>query len=217
MMKAWVILRWECKKVTWSRLFLRGCRRDFMVQGKIGCAFLDVSWLEVAVLMDKNEAWGSSLCFWVWHLPEGQGWLYEAWRDAATTKYSRIAVGWYKHGLPYGLTNDSSQVWFDLGDHRSTLQICPLYTRQHQLQSSKVCGNLHSSRVMLARSSEDNNLRLRFTVCRSLLRATAHVPRDSLNPRFNLSSVDWWPNWLSQLNPWRYAKSLCFGTSRKLG
>jgi hypothetical protein len=29
-------------------------------------------------LVDKNEAWGSSLCFWVRYLPKGQDWLYEA-------------------------------------------------------------------------------------------------------------------------------------------
>jgi hypothetical protein len=31
-----------------------------------------------------------------------------------------------------------------LGDHGPTLQICPLHTCQHQLQSSKVCRDLHS-------------------------------------------------------------------------
>jgi hypothetical protein len=79
-------------------------------------------------MVDKNEVWGSSLCFWVWYLPKGQGWLYEAWRASATTKYSRMKVGRYKHGFLYGFTNDNPQVWFDLGDHRSTLQIYQLHT-----------------------------------------------------------------------------------------
>jgi hypothetical protein len=52
----------------------------------------------------------------------------------------------------------------------------------------------HNSRVMLARSSEDNNLRSSIAVCRSLLGATTRVPQDSLNPQFGLSSTDGWPN-----------------------
>jgi hypothetical protein len=36
--------------------------------------------------------------------------------------------------------------------------------------------------VMLARSFEDDNLRSRFAVCRSLLGATSCVHRDSLDP-----------------------------------
>jgi hypothetical protein len=79
-------------------------------------------------------------------------------------------------------------------DRGSTLQICPLHTHQHQLQSSEVCGDLHSLCVMLTQSSEDDNLRPRFIVCHSLLGATAHVPRDSLDPQFDLSPIEGWPN-----------------------
>jgi hypothetical protein len=75
----------------------------------------------------------------------------------------------------------------------------------------------HHSCSMLARSSEVDNLQPRFTVCRSLLGATARVPRNSLDPQFGLSLADGWPNRVSQPNTGRYAKSLCFGTTRKLG
>jgi hypothetical protein len=47
---------------------------------------------------------------------------------------------------------------------------------------------------MLARSSEDNNFRPRFIVFRSLLGATAHVPRNSPDPQFGLSPADGWQN-----------------------
>jgi hypothetical protein len=47
---------------------------------------------------------------------------------------------------------------------------------------------------MLAQSSKTNNLQPGFTVCRSLLGATAHVPQDSLDPQFGLSPADGWPN-----------------------
>jgi hypothetical protein len=83
---------------------------------------------------------------------------------------------------------------FDLGHRGLTLQICPLHTRQHQLQGSKVYRDLHSSCVMLARSSKDDNLQPRFVVCRSLLGATAHVHQNSLDPQFALSLADGWPN-----------------------
>jgi hypothetical protein len=153
----------------------------------------------------------------VWHLLEGQGWLYEAWGSIATTMYSRVEVGWYKLGLHCGFASDGPQVWFNLGDRRPTLQIHPLHIGSHQLQCLEVCRDLHRSRAMLALSSKDDNLRPRFTVCRSLLGATAHIPRNSPYPQFGLSPKDWWPNWASQPNTGRYAKSLCFGTTRKLG
>jgi hypothetical protein len=47
---------------------------------------------------------------------------------------------------------------------------------------------------MLTRDSEDNNLQLRFVVCRSLLGAIARVPQDSLDPQFGLTPIDGWPN-----------------------
>jgi hypothetical protein len=47
---------------------------------------------------------------------------------------------------------------------------------------------------MLTRCSKDDNLRPRFVACRSLLGATACVPRDSLDPQFGLSATDGWPN-----------------------
>jgi hypothetical protein len=47
---------------------------------------------------------------------------------------------------------------------------------------------------MLAWSSEDDNLRPRFIVCRSLLGATARVPQNSSDPQFSLSPTDGWPN-----------------------
>jgi hypothetical protein len=116
-----------------------------------------------------------------------------------------MEVGWYKDGLDCGFTNDNLQVWFNMGDYRSTLQICPLHTCEHQLQSAKVCGNLHSSRVMLAQSSENNNLWPGFVVCRSLLGATTRVSRDSLVPQFGLSPTYVWQNWARRPNAWRYA------------
>jgi hypothetical protein len=70
---------------------------------------------------------------------------------------------------------------------------------------------------MLTQSSKDDNLRPRFTVCRSLLGATARVPRDLPDPQFSLSPTDRWPNRASQPNTQGYAKSMCSGTSRELG
>jgi hypothetical protein len=46
---------------------------------------------------------------------------------------------------------------------------------------------------MLTQGAEDDNLQLRFAVCRSIFGATARVPRDSLDPHFSLSSTDTWP------------------------
>jgi hypothetical protein len=153
----------------------------------------------------------------MWYLLEGQCRLYEAGRAIATAEYFRLEVGRYKHELHRGLTNDSPQVWFNLGDRGSTLQICTLHTYQHQLQGLEVCRDLHSSCVMLTQSSKDDNFWSRFTVCRSLLGATTRVPRDSLDPQFGLSPSDGWLNWASQPNSWRYAESMCSRTSRKLG
>jgi hypothetical protein len=70
---------------------------------------------------------------------------------------------------------------------------------------------------MLARSSEDDNLRPRFTVCRSLLGATECVPRDSPDPQFGLPPTDRWPNRASQPDLGRHTESLCHGVPRKLG
>jgi hypothetical protein len=114
-------------------------------------------------------------------LLEGQGRVHEAWRATATAKYSRMKVERYKHGLHSGLTNDGPQVRFDLGNHASTFQICPLHTRQHPLQCLKICGDIYSSHVMLAWSSEDDHLRPRFAICHTFLGATAHVPLDSFD------------------------------------
>jgi hypothetical protein len=49
------------------------------------------------------------------------------------------------------------------------------FTRQHQLQGSKVCRDPHSSRVMFTRSSKDDNIRPRLAICHSLLGATTRV------------------------------------------
>jgi hypothetical protein len=103
-------------------------------------------------------------------------------KPVTTTKYCRMEVGGYKHGLHCGFTYDGPQVEFNLGDRRSTLQISSFHTRSHQLQCSKVCKDLYRSCAMLARSSEDNNLRSRNAVCRSLLGTTARVPRNSPDP-----------------------------------
>jgi hypothetical protein len=142
----------------------------------------DVSWPKTTVLVNNNEVRGSLLYFRMWYLPEGQGRLCVAWRAITTSKYSRLEMGWYKHGLHYGLTIDGPQVWFNLCNCRSTLQICPLHTHPHQLWCLKVCRDLHSLCVMPTRSSKDNNLWLRFTVYRSLLGATTRAPQDSLDP-----------------------------------
>jgi hypothetical protein len=66
---------------------------------------------------------------------------------------------------------------------------------------------------MSARSSKDDYLQLRVAVCRSLLGATAHVPRDSLDSQFSLSPTDRLPNRESKSNYGRYDKGLCDGTS----
>jgi hypothetical protein len=70
---------------------------------------------------------------------------------------------------------------------------------------------------MLARSSEDDHLRSGVAVCRSLLGATAHVPWDSFDPQFCLSSIDGQSNRAGEPNPLGYVKDLCDGVSRELG
>jgi hypothetical protein len=47
---------------------------------------------------------------------------------------------------------------------------------------------------MLTQSSKDDNLRLRFAVCRSLLGVTTRVLQNSPDPQFGLSPADRWPN-----------------------
>jgi hypothetical protein len=64
---------------------------------------------------------------------------------------------------------------------------------------------------------EHDNLRSRFTVCRSLLGATPRVPRNSLDPQFGLPPIDGWPNGASQLDLRRHVESLCHGVPGKLG
>jgi hypothetical protein len=71
---------------------------------------------------------------------------------------------------------------------------CSLHTCEYQLQRLEVCRNLHCSCAMLARSSKDDHFRSRVAVCRSLLEATARVPRDTLDSQFGLSPADGWPN-----------------------
>jgi hypothetical protein len=51
---------------------------------------------------------------------------------------------------------------------------------------------------VLSRTSEDDNLRLRFIIYHSLLGATARVPQDSFDPQFGLSFADRWSNGASQ-------------------
>jgi hypothetical protein len=67
---------------------------------------------------------------------------------------------------------------------------------------------------MSAWRSEDDRFYSRVVVCRSLLGATARVPRDSLDSQFGLSPADGWPNRVSQSNSRRYFHSLCDGASR---
>jgi hypothetical protein len=62
---------------------------------------------------------------------------------------------------------------------------------------------------MLAQSFEDDNLRSRFVIGRSLLGATACIPQDSLDPQFGLPPTDGWPNGASQPDLGRHAESLC--------
>jgi hypothetical protein len=83
---------------------------------------------------------------------------------------------------------------FIVGLPTTTRKFDSIWVIVDRLQGSKVCGGLHSSRVMFTRSSEDDNLRLRFVVCHSLLGATTRVPQNSLDPQFGLSPTDGWPN-----------------------
>jgi hypothetical protein len=100
------------------------------------------------------------------------------------------------------------QVWLDLGSRWPTYQICSLHTRSYQVPSLEVCWDLHCSRVMLARGSEDDHFLSRVIVCHSLLGATACTPRESLNSQFSLSPADGGPNCENQPNSRRYAQSL---------
>jgi hypothetical protein len=61
------------------------------------------------------------------------------WGIVTTIEYSRLEVGWHKHGFHYGFAFDCPQVCFDLGDREPTHEIFSLHTRQHQLQGSEVC------------------------------------------------------------------------------
>jgi hypothetical protein len=88
----------------------------------------DVSWFEATILVDKDEAWGSSLCVRMWYLSEGKGWVHETWGIVAIIEDSGLEVGWHTHGFHCGFTFDCPQVWFNLGDHRSTHKICSLHT-----------------------------------------------------------------------------------------
>jgi hypothetical protein len=118
--KNWLCLRKKSwRRKSWTKPIRRGTP---FILGALRCI---MTWV------DKNEAWGSSLCFWMWHLLEGQGWLYEAWRADATTKHSKMEVGQYMHGLHCRPTFDGPQILFNLGDRGLTLQICPLYTHSH--------------------------------------------------------------------------------------
>jgi hypothetical protein len=83
---------------------------------------------------------------------------------------------------------------FIVGLPTTTRKFDSIWVIVDRLQGSKVCGGLHNSRVMFTRSSEDDNLRLRFVVCHSLLGATTRVPQNSLDPQFGLSPTDGWPN-----------------------
>jgi hypothetical protein len=53
---------------------------------------------------------------------------------------------------------------------------------------------------MLAQSFEDDIFLSRVTVHRSLLEATMHVPRDSFDPQFGLSSIEGRPNYVTEPN-----------------
>jgi hypothetical protein len=69
-----------------------------------------------------------------------------------------------------------------------------LYTCQHHLHGSEVCGNLHCPSAMLARGSEDNHLQSRVVVCRLHLGVTTRAPWDSFDSQFGLSSIERWQN-----------------------
>jgi hypothetical protein len=49
------------------------------------------------------------------------------------------------------------------------------------------------------------------------LGATTHVPKDSFDPQFNLSSEDGQLNLMSKPNPGGYVKGLCDGIFRQFG
>jgi hypothetical protein len=89
-------------------------------------------------------------------------------------------------GLPM-TTCKFDSIWVIIDRLSKSAHFIPVNTN-YKVQ--KYAQNLHSSRVMLAWSSEDNNLRPRFVVCCSLLRATTHVPWDSLNSQFSLSPAE---------------------------
>jgi hypothetical protein len=101
--------------------------------------YKDVSWFEAPILVDKDETRDSLLPARVWYLLKGKGWLHKTGMVVATIEYSGLEVGWHNHGFHCGFTFDCPQVWFDLGDHRSTQQIRSLHTHQYHLQGSDVC------------------------------------------------------------------------------
>jgi hypothetical protein len=65
--------------------------------------------------------------------------------------------------------------------------------------------------------SEDDHLRLRVAVCRSLLRTTARIPGDSYDSQFGLPSANRWPNYTSKADLEGSVTILHNGTPRELG
>jgi hypothetical protein len=57
-----------------------------------------------------------------------------------------------------------------------------------------IVDRLSKSAHFIPVNTKYDNLRPRFTVCYSLLGATACVPRNPFDPQFSLSPIDGWPN-----------------------
>jgi hypothetical protein len=80
-------------------------------------------------------------------------------------------------GLPL-MARKFALIWVIMDRLSKSTHFIPI----HNNYNVKKYAGIHSLRVMLTRSSKDDNLRPRFVVCRSLSAATARIPRDSLDP-----------------------------------
>jgi hypothetical protein len=219
-------------RVTWSTVFLKRPRGNYVVQGSsygpkdLRASPQDHGWgslLEILypprnqqdvprfdeLLVDKDEERDCMICVRVWHVSKGQGRSFEASWKSATFDRSRVEVGKHLHKLHCGFASHLARVQFEMGHCGPPNQVSSLYTCIHHIYCLTVCQALPIAYWPLSWYPEDHYLWQRVYLCGTVLGTSTWLFGHPSYSKFSLSPLDWWANWMSQSSHWRYATCVC--------
>ena len=92
-------------------------------------------------------------------LPTGKGLTSMTTWKITTTGDTRVEMGAHRHGFRDGLAKDPNGKHRNLGDHRSTYQVCALHTDSYNSWIEQAGADLHKGDCAIAWSPSDNYVR----------------------------------------------------------